>query len=120
MSSVTIKGSIMPCGFLARGEVTTVQLTPFVQRLIDQGFVDVVADAVPLSEGAVERVAPEPADPPTPPEVEPPKAPHKNASRDDWAEFLAPHPGGFITDGKGRDELVSMWEAYENQAPDQG
>lgn len=43
MADVTIEGSVTPAvGILARGEQRTVALTPYVQDLIDKGFVVVV------------------------------------------------------------------------------
>jgi hypothetical protein len=42
MLEVTIKGSIMPCIELPRGEVRRVQHSDHVQRLIERGHVEVV------------------------------------------------------------------------------
>ncbi|APD21067.1 hypothetical protein SEA_VAISHALI24_23 [Mycobacterium phage Vaishali24] len=98
MSTVVIEGSILPCGFLARGERVEVQRTAHIDRLIEQGFVNVIS----------ETGDPEPA-----PLPEPVKAPARSASRDTWAEFLAEHTGGIVTEGKGRDELVAEYDEWQ-------
>lgn len=58
MATVTIEGSIAPCGFLARGDRATVQLTDDVRALINEGYVNVIEvlddDAAPV------ETAPEP------------------------------------------------------------
>lgn len=104
-ATVTIEGSITPSAELARGERRTVQLTESVQRLIDGGFVVVVeSDApAPVTPAVVDPAG---ADPQT---VSPPA---RNASREDWAEFLA--LAGFVTEGRGRDELIDMWDAHQD------
>ena len=44
ITAVTIEGSLTPSVHLARGERKTVQLTPFIQKLIDRGFVNVLGE----------------------------------------------------------------------------
>ncbi|AKF12317.1 hypothetical protein PDRPv_23 [Mycobacterium phage PDRPv] len=66
MTTVVIEGSILPCGFLARGERVEVQRTAHIDRLIEQGFVNVIS----------EIGDPEPA-----PLPEPVKAPARARSR---------------------------------------
>ncbi|AAQ12101.1 hypothetical protein PBI_ORION_24 [Mycobacterium phage Orion] len=98
MSTVVIEGSILPCGFLARGERVEVQRTAHIDRLIEQGFVNVIS----------ETGDPEPA-----PLPEPVKAPARSASRDTWAEFLAEHTD-IVTEDKGRDELVAEYDEWQS------
>ena len=107
MASVTIEGSIKPSVFLARGERRTVQRTKRVENLIRQGYVVEVADgqAQPMPEPAADDRTPHT-------ENEPPA---RNASREDWAEFLAVH-SDIVTEGKGRDDLIAEWDASNPQA----
>jgi hypothetical protein len=118
MASVTIRGSITPSAHLPRGKVVTVQRTEHIDRLIKQGFVDVLEEHPDAPEGKVvspEPPAPAPAPEPTPePAPEPARVepPHKNASREHWAEYvtsLGLDPGTLS-----RDELIGMWETYED------
>ncbi|AEJ92806.1 hypothetical protein SEA_OSMAXIMUS_24 [Pegunavirus osmaximus] len=104
MSTVVIEGSILPCGFLARGERVEVQRTAHIDRLIAQGFVNVIS----------ETGDPEPAPlPESAPPPEPDKAPARSASRDTWAKFLAEHTH-IVTEGKGRDELVAEYDEWQS------
>ena len=105
MATITIEGSISPAGGLARGERRTVQDTPEVREYVRKGFAVGVAD----ERTDIEREADEQA------EIarDALGVPARNASRDDWAEFLAAHPGGFVTEGKNRDQLIAEWDAYE-------
>lgn len=60
MKSVIIEGSVTPAvGVLARGERRACALTPYVQDLIDKGFV-VLVEVLPDPEPAPEPI-PEPA-----------------------------------------------------------
>lgn len=105
MARVTIEGSrLSPSTFLAAGERATVQRTDRVERLIARGFVV----EVPEQRTATEVEADEQADQ----SREELGVPARNASRDDWAEFLARHPGGFVTEGKDRAALIAEWDAY--------
>lgn len=63
MATVTIEGSIAPCGFLARGDRATVQLTDDVRALINEGYVNVIEV---LDDG--DDVAPPAPEPETPAE----------------------------------------------------
>jgi hypothetical protein len=119
MSSVTIRGSYTsPSSFLAAGVEATVQRTALIDKLIDKGFVDLLAEKDAPS--PPESVTPEPESAPEVPDNAPevpdnaPAPPPKNATREAWAEFLAAHFGGFITEGKSRDQLVGEWEVYED------
>ena len=42
MARVTVEGSITPSTFLARGKRMTVERTPFIDKLIRRGYLDVV------------------------------------------------------------------------------
>lgn len=105
MATITIEGSISPAAGLARGERRTVQDTPDVRAYVAKGFAVIVED----ERTDIEREADEQA------EIarDALGVPARNASRDDWAEFLAQHPGGFVTEGKTRDQLIAEWDAYE-------
>ena len=98
MATVTIEGSIAPCGFLARGERATVQLTDDVRALISEGYVDVIA------------VVDDGDEPPHAPPAEA-KPPAKNASREDWAEYLAANTD-VVTEGRTLKELQSDYEVW--------
>lgn len=99
MADITIEGSLTPSTFLRRGERRTVRYTEQVQRKIDLGYVIVVGEHPEPTEIEV-------------PEPEGGHPPKLNASREDWAEFLAQHPAGFVTEGKDRTELIAEWEAH--------
>lgn len=109
MAKVTIEGSrLSPSTFLAAGERATVQRTDRVERLIARGFVVEVPDGrtvteVEADDNAEQSRADLVPDPGTPPK--------RNASREDWAEFLAQHPNGYVTEGKDRDQLIAEWDA---------
>lgn len=55
MALVTIEGSITPSTYLPRGKRTTVERTPFVDKLIKRGYVNVVQTHDAVAE--VEAVA---------------------------------------------------------------
>lgn len=95
---VTIQGSITPCVELARGEVRTVTVTDHIRMGVRNGYWNVI-------DGSLDE--PEPEASTEPDEKQPPA---RNASRDDWAEFLAEHPRGFVTEGKDRGELIAEWD----------
>ncbi|AXN53295.1 hypothetical protein PBI_THONKO_23 [Mycobacterium phage Thonko] len=97
MTEILIEGSLSPSAYLARGERKRVQDDEHVQRLIKGGFVNVVDEG----SGAVEPAPlPEPVSPPA-----------RNASRDDWAEFLAEHTD-IVTEGKDRGDLIAAYDEY--------
>jgi hypothetical protein len=95
---ITIEGSISPSVYLARGERVTVRADDVRARnLVLRGFANVVS----TDTDEAEPVLPEPL--PTP---------ARNASRDDWAEYLAAGAFGIVTEGKGRDELLAEYDDY--------
>ncbi|APQ42284.1 hypothetical protein PBI_RICH_23 [Mycobacterium phage Rich] len=104
MAQITIEGSISPAAGLARGERRTVQDTPDVRAFVAKGFAVIVDERT-----ETEREADEQAEFAR----DALGVPARNASRDDWAEFLAQHPGGFVTEGKNRDQLIAEWDAWE-------
>lgn len=97
MATITIEGSLTPASNLPRGERRVVADTTEVRRYVAKGYANIVDEHGNL----------EPA-----PLPEPAKAPARNASRDDWAEFLARNPHGFVTDGKNREQLIAEWDDY--------
>lgn len=96
MAKIVIEGSLSPSAYLARGERREVQDDARVQNLIRGGYVNVIS-----SDGE-----PEPA-----PLPEPVPAPKRNASRDDWAEWLAEHTD-VVTEGKDRDALLADYDEW--------
>ena len=101
--TITIEGSILPSAWLARGERQVVRADdPHAKFLVLNGYAFVV-EANTVAD-------PEPkANPADDVELDPPA---RNASRDDWAEFLAQHPAGFVTEGKGRAALIAEWDEH--------
>lgn len=96
--TLTIEGSISPSVYLARGERREVRDDdPRVQRLIRGGFVNVVSESGEVEPSPLPEPAPIPA---------------RNASRDDWAEYLAAGAFGIVTEGKGRDELIAEYDKW--------
>ena len=108
---VTIEGTLTPSTYLARGQRADVELTPEVLRKVALGYVKVVkyheltdteVEADANAEAARAELVPDPVNPPK-----------RNASREDWAEFLAQHASGaFVTEGKDREQLIAEWDAY--------
>ena len=110
MARVTIEGSrLSPSSFLAAGERITVQRTERVDRLIARGFVVEVPDERTVTEREADEQAEQSRADLTPYTLDNP--PKRNASRDDWAKFLAQHPDGYVTEGKDRDALIAEWDA---------
>lgn len=105
MAQITIEGSITPAAGLARGERRTVQDTPKVRAYVAKGFAIIVDEP--------ETPAAEPDTDLTPYTTATP--PRRNASREDWAEFLAARTD-IVTEGRDRDELIAAWDAW-NQPP---
>lgn len=103
--TITIEGSILPSAWLARGERQVVRADdPHAKFLVLNGYAVVVsADTVP------DDPDPEPVNPDETVALD---APARNASRDDWAEFLAQHPAGFVTEGKDRAALIAEWDEH--------
>ncbi|AKY02736.1 hypothetical protein AVV09_gp23 [Mycobacterium phage BrownCNA] len=112
MARVTIEGSrLSPSTFLAAGERITVQRTERVERLIASGFVVEVADARTDTEREADEQAEQSRTDLTPYTLDNP--PKRNASREDWAEFLGAHGAlGIVTEGKDRDALIAAWDDY--------
>lgn len=112
MGNITIEGSLSPAAGLARGERRTVQDTPDVRAYVARGFAVIVDERTETEVEAdvnAEQARQEIADADGPVVDENP--PRRNASRDDWAEFLALHPDGYVTAGKDRDQLIAEWDA---------
>ncbi|UTN91769.1 hypothetical protein SEA_SAMPSON_29 [Gordonia Phage Sampson] len=92
-------------GELRAGDVVTVDRTPYVDRLIKNQRVVVVDDAEPTT-----TVAPGGDD------LVPAGIPKRNASRDDWAEWLAVNTS-IVTEGKSRDELLAEFDELTATPP---
>ncbi len=101
MAVVTIEGSsVTPSTRLAPGERRTGdENDPTIAMLVRGGFANVVDR---------ETGEPEPA-----PLPEPVPVPARNASREDWAEFVALlDDSPTYTEGKSRDELIAAYDEW--------
>ncbi|MEU9805428.1 hypothetical protein [Mycobacterium sp. NPDC050853] len=121
---VTIEGSLTPTDRLARGVRSTVAVTDDIRKLVKIGGAIVVAGSLeepdsPAGDdaGTAEGLS-APADPAerhrddAGTETQDPSecaVPAGNASREDWAEFIASKGLG-VTEGKTRDELREIWQ----------
>lgn len=94
MAEVTIKAQ-QTFGGMRAGEVATVERTPYIDRLLARG-------RVVLARGRVALL----------PDADADDRPKRNASRDDWAEWLAANTS-IVTEGKSRDELLAELDALE-------
>ena len=115
--SVTIEGTHMPAaGVLARGEQATVAFTERIDRLINGGFVKVIAvHGTPIPD--------EEAQPADAPEVAPEVAPEgdtdlhvvpaRNAKAEVWGAFLESQ-GIEFDDDDGRDDLIAIWDEHRS------
>lgn len=112
MAKVTIEGSrTTPSVALAPGARKTVALTERVERLIRNGFVNVVErfEDEPAAE-STEQPQGDDADDADDPAQEPERPPY-DANRDVWAEFLTEHePPIDFTDKDDRDALIARWQ----------
>lgn len=121
MPKVTIEGTLTPSTYLARGARTTVELTDAVRRKVKRGYIKIVKVHEPeltdtereadlqaeLARNEI-KLATERSQTTLLP-------PLRNASRDDWAEFLAQYTDhAFVTEGKNRDALITEWDRYVN------
>lgn len=98
MAKITIEGSLSPSTYLARGERAVVRDDdPRVQKLIAGGYVNVID---------TETDTPEPT-----PLPEPLPVPARNASRDDWAEWLALNTD-IVTVDKNRETLLNEYDEW--------
>lgn len=117
MSTVVIEGSLSPSSFLARGDRMEVQRTEFVDKLITGGFVDVISEiedpeVTPPAELGDVLVPPLSDADANQPAADPPPRSGAGSGREEWAEFMAKHPAGFVTEGKDRTDLIGEWDAY--------
>lgn len=113
MAEVTIEGSLTPSTYLGRGQRARVELTGEVERKVALGYVKIVErhDDTGLTVTELEADAnAEAARADLTPHTlaNPPK---RNASREDWAEFLAASTD-IVTEGKDRDTLIAEWDDY--------
>lgn len=119
--AVTIEGTLTPAaGVLERGERKTVQYTDRIDRLVTGGFIRIIE----FLDDGVEQVAEATDAPVEVEEVNPlgghpldeviPDPPARNASRDDWAEYLAKYTD-IETEGKDRGDLITAWDHYDER-----
>lgn len=123
---ITIRGSISPAaGVLPRGEVKTVEWSKEWQSKIDKGYVDLIAESIDeltVTEHEADEQAQkardelETEDPDDRVPADPPPRSGAGSGREDWAEFLAVHPHGFVTEGKDRSQLINEWDEFNELA----
>lgn len=99
---VTIEGSLTPSTYLPRGVRRVVTLTPFIERLVRRGFVRILPEEPTTEEVAVAATDPAPA---------------RNATRDEWAEFLE-RQGFTVADSATRTELIATWDEASGASTD--
>ena len=118
---VTIEGSLTPTDWLARGVRRTVAVTDHIRKLIQIGGAVVVAGSLDEPDAPAYGEQPD-AEPDNAAEAAEDAAeserpeypvPAGNASRDDWAEFIASRGLG-VTEGKTRDELREIWQQQDS------
>lgn len=101
VTTVTIEGTIIPSAFLPTGARVTVDRTPFIDRLIRNGFARVIeetpAPGVPVAE-ALTGVVDTPAAP---------TRPARSASKDAWRAYLDLVGVPWNTDMR-RDDLIAL------------
>lgn len=109
MARVTLEGSITPSTFLARGARVTVERTPYVEKLIRKGYVVVIGAAAaktPVVE-EITRIV-EAQQETVDNERQLTGAPARNASREDWADFMTGKAQ--FNDYHTRTDLIQMWD----------
>jgi len=108
MAQVTIEGSeVIPTTFLAPGSRITVERTPFINRLLRKGYVNLVPDppAVEHVEQIVETQR-KAADN----ERALAGAPSASAAKSLWAEFLTSNDVDYPADAT-KAEMIKIWDA---------
>lgn len=111
---VTIEGSVTPTDWLPRGVRRTVEVTDDIRKLVAIGGAIVVAgsldepDTAAYGDSEADEAA-DSADDDAGQELPEYPVPAGNASREDWAEFIASRGLG-VTEGKSRDELREIWQ----------
>ena len=125
MAKITVEGSrLSPSTFLAAGERASFQHTKRIDALISAGFIVKVDDETgevvetEVEGGGTGQLVPDAENPPK-----------RNASREDWAEFLAAHSAlGITTEGKpvfvglapGTGESTDAWADFLTDLGDRG
>lgn len=119
MSKIIIEGTVTPSTLLSTGDRKTVERSAFIEKLIAKGYVKVVEDApkstvaepvsVQQTMAEVEQVAVK-ASEPARLERKIVDTPHRNGSREEWAEFLDSKTVAY-PDGATRNELIERWDS---------
>jgi hypothetical protein len=114
MAAITIEGSsTLPNTYLRPGRRMTVERTELVDKMIRRGFAVVIAEEKPA---AVEVAPAQELDHLR--GVRGTEPPARNASRDEWAEFLTAEEVPFDEDAT-RGEMIAAWDArYEEVSED--
>jgi hypothetical protein len=109
MAQVTIEGSkTIPTTFLRPGRRLTVERTPFINKLISKGYVNVVADQ-PAVEHVVQIV--ETQREAAKNEKALTGAPAESAAKSVWAEFLDSRGVEYPADAT-KAQMIEVWERY--------
>lgn len=108
MSLVTIEGSLTAASVLPRGERKTVERTPYIDKLIRNGFVFIVDGDTPVTEPHIYIENNTDQDIEVEYEVEDLTEPAADAPRREWAAFLTEHGVSFKTKDT-RDQLIAAW-----------
>lgn len=122
MAHVTLEGTITPSTFLGRGARLTVERTPYIDKLIRRGFVRVVTESATGTGATVDTaravVAAQAAqDEPAAPTDAPTREPGRNASTEDWSEFMRAQGFDVAADAS-RADLIDAWDARDTTTAD--
>lgn len=113
MQQVTIEGTTTPSDRLSTGVRRIVTLTEEVRQLVKIGAVVVVDDNPDTLVQLDVEPAPEPVVTDAPPVITDPPA--RNASREDWATWVAAHVPDVDITNLTRDELRDIWTEFDGQ-----
>lgn len=125
MAQVTIEGSkVTPTTFLKPGARITVERTPYINRLISRGYVNLVSKAEPIheSEDSIMNGIAQEVDEQRKAAAREHSltgAPARNALTDDWRAFLT-SKGFDVPEAATRADMINAWEASQrtdNGAP---
>lgn len=115
MPRITIEGTVTPSTFLGRGERTTVDRSPFINKLIRKGFVKEVKDRRPVVDEVVALVEKQQVTAELEAKVTD-SAPTRSALKSDWAAWLDRKDIEYAEDAT-RAEMIALWDATESAEP---
>lgn len=112
MAKITLEGSRQtPSTYLAAGKRITVDRTPMVDKMIRKGYVRVIEEGTTVSaaQHVIEIVEEQQAAVDS--ERQLAGTPARNASRDEWAQFLRDE-GVPFDESAARNDLILTWDSY--------